>query len=1256
MGGAAEFRGTSRFRVIRRLGQGGMGVVHLVHDRLRGADVALKSLSRVEPAGLYRFKREFRAVSGIVHPNLVALHELIAEDDAWFLTMEYIDGVDFLVHLLGPGYEAGAAETTEPLPSGVHPAVTALSMEFDPSSPGGAPYRSEDQLREAFTQLATGIRALHAAGRVHKDIKPSNVVVDRGGRVVLLDFGMVDERPIEGERPQLRAKVFGTPAYMSPEQASGTQITEASDWYSFGVVLFEALTGRLPFDGTVFDIVNAKVARAAPAPSVMIGGLPADLEALCIELLRTHPRRRPDGSDVLQRLGGGGSHRPPVPSLPPRRSEQLVGRDDAVASLRAGLEDAVDEHAVAMLVQGPSGIGKSAVVRHFADSLVAADAAVVLRARCYERESVPFKAIDGIVDAISQYLGQLPMEEAAVLLPRNVPALAKLFPVLGQMDIVAKARSRFGAVPDPAEVRRRGFAALKELLGKISDRVPLVVWLDDVQWSDADSAALLVDLLRPPDRGAMLLICCLRSEARQYNPVVKALAGADYDLDLRHLDVTPLDDGVGRELAVSLLRQRGLDSSIPQLEAIVAEADGNPLFVGELVRAVRDSARPGNDGAGPSDRAPISLDRALHRRFDELLPRPRRLLEVLAVAGGPIDQRVLVRAMQSDGYVGFDLDVLQAKHLARTLSMPAGDTVECQHDRVGKALRATLGDEVVRSHALRLARAMEHVIPQDAETIASLYERAAEPARAAAQALRAAEHAAASLAFERAVGFYERALDSGTELARPRHQVLRELGDALANAGQTPAAARRYVEACAAAPQSGRLELERLAAAQFLRSGHVEEGTQALRSVLSQLGLGIPATPLRAVGSLLMRRGRLGMRGLEFEERAEADIAPELLERIDTCFAAASGLGLIDFVRGNDFQTRHLLLALEAGEPYRVARALCFEAGFVAAGGLPARTETEDLLCMAAELNERVDRPHIAGLVELGRGMAAWQVGEWRRSIALLRDSEAIFRADCTDIRWEVATGHIFDAAARYYLGDLVSMRKLSAERLREAVAVGDLYAASDLQTGVQVLPSLAADDPASVRAVIAEERKRWPGQGFNLQHWNQLLADSLADLYDGEEAAAWQRISSQWQPLIRSLVFTVQVVRIEGHQLRANCALALAAAGGGSRRELLRTADQAARRIARERAPWAEPMAQLIGAAVSHLRGDQAAATRGLQLAADGFDAGDMALFAACARLRLAQFGGGDPSQLERARAYLDSQGVRHHGRFVNVLAPGFS
>ncbi|HYX40984.1 MAG TPA: serine/threonine-protein kinase, partial [Pyrinomonadaceae bacterium] len=305
-----DFRGTERFELRRRLGAGGMGVVYEAYDRERDRIVALKTLMRASADDLYRFKREFRALADVAHPNLVSLYELMSDGTSWFFTMELVRGVNFLDYVrerlagasdqathelptlnvfdhqtlafLNDDVAAQCANDSEQWPDSARPAEQMLTT------------CNLARLRAALRQLAAGINVLHETDQLHRDIKPSNVLVTPNGRVVLLDFGLITETTA----PELRAQrgLAGTPAYMSPEQVAQQPITKASDWYSVGVILYEALTGRLPFTGTVLDVLERKQQAEPPPPSALVPSVPANLDALCRDLLRREPTHRPTGA------------------------------------------------------------------------------------------------------------------------------------------------------------------------------------------------------------------------------------------------------------------------------------------------------------------------------------------------------------------------------------------------------------------------------------------------------------------------------------------------------------------------------------------------------------------------------------------------------------------------------------------------------------------------------------------------------------------------------------------------------------------------------------------------------------------------------------------------------------------------------------------------------------------------------------------------------------------------------------------------
>src|SRR2546422_334535 len=278
---------------------------------------------------------------------------------------------------------------------------------------------------------------------------------------------------------------------------------------------------------------------------------------------------------------------------------------------------------------------KTALVEHFLEGVRGDPRATVLAGRCYERETVPYKALDSLIDSLARYLRHLG-HNADALLPRDVRPLVRLFPVLQRAETVANAPIPASAEsPDPHEQKRRAFASLKELLARIADRGPLVLWIDDLQWGDVDSAALLADLVRPPDAPAALIVLTYRTDDGARSPCVLAMRAQVPD-GLRELQVQPLQDDDARELANALLPA----ADAVRAAQVAREAAGNPLFVAELVEQ------------GHS--APASFEEMLLARTARLEPEPRRLLEVISVAGGPIDAGCAFRAAAAAEALAFD--------------------------------------------------------------------------------------------------------------------------------------------------------------------------------------------------------------------------------------------------------------------------------------------------------------------------------------------------------------------------------------------------------------------------------------------------------------------------------------------------------------------------------------------------------------------------------------------------------------------------
>jgi len=1230
-------RPLGNYQLLRRLGSGGMGVVYEALDREWQRHVAVKVLPRMEPTALQRFKFEFRCAADLSHPNLVALYSLGHEGEDWFLAMELVRGKGLLDYL---------SDSSRP----------------GPDAPTEVDYWG--RLRAIFAQLARGVHALHRAHVLHLDLKPGNILVETGGRVVVLDFGLA--RPAaRARRPWVvgRDALVGTVAYMAPEQGRGSVADEAADWYALGVTLFEALTGELPFEApNPVALLLRKGSEPAPRPSTLRPGVPPDLDQLCADLMERQPQDRPLGADILRRLepalAPGTTPSPSSRQDSPAPAAEFFGRSTELARLEAAYAEALSGVSTWALVAGPSGIGKSALLRAFLDARPRADRTLVLQGRCYEREVLPFKAVDGVIDALTEDLRLWPEAALQAVLPRDLSAPATIFPVLRRLlpegeGIEPPAQ----ATVSPLELRRRAFRALRALLQKVAERRPLILFIDDLQWGDEDSARLLRELSSPPLPAPLLLLGSYRSEEAAVSPLLRELLhGAEGSVvDSRfHLTLGDLEAGEARRLVTALLPPEFSDR---QVDRLLREGRGNPFLLEQL--ALHNAARP---SPPPDSRveAPFSgaglLAEVLRGQLDELDPPLRRLFQLVAVAGRPLRQGVAVQAAR----VGLDASkafgALRTARLVRTRGGRNEDLVECYHDRLRTAALESMEPAALAQAHLSLARTLVALRIDEPDTLALHWHGAGDLARAADAAEKAARRAAETLAFDLAALRYQQALEWGSWPPSLAQALRRCRAEALVHGGRGSAAAQQYLEASREAGPAEHAELLRLASEQLLLSGHVNEGVALLEDTLPAMGLRYPRTSRVATSGAVVRALRLALRGIAFRHQQEREIPATTLARVDLERSLCKGLFAVDSMRGIYFGLDALLTALKVGEAHRVAWGLAMMGGVVlsAVGGRIGRWGQG--LQRAAEALARTTRdPYLEGLTSVSAGQYAILAGNWTAALELSDVGVRTLQARCTGVAWEGNFGRMNALRALEELGMAQHYTERATLMLREAEAAGDRYGqvTALLYLGAA---QLMMGDPAAARRNAAEALTRWSHDGYTMQHFYAMRLDAWADLYEGRPHGAWRRLQADWGQVRRSGMMSVPLTRADAVLLQAQIALAAVhrPEGGAAARRTCRRGATALRRMAR---PDLVAQADLVDAALACLDGDRDRAMVLLRSSIDGFERREMAGMAAAALARWGELAGGDEGQsaVGEALGALRRAGIRQPQAWVGLRAPGF-
>jgi tetratricopeptide (TPR) repeat protein len=1229
MGG--EGLATRRFEIVRPVGAGAMGIVYEARERATGERVAIKTLQELEAHGLYRLKSEFRQLQGITHDNLVRLRELVAEDETWFLVMDFVEGLDAVAHVRGGDAQA-MASTLDHVPTGSlrraerRAPPTPVEVDVD-----------HGVVRAVVAGVAAGLQALHDAGCIHRDIKPSNILVRRDRGPVILDFGLVAQQVGLDSTEGL---LVGTLPYMAPEQALGHRASPAVDCYALGVLLFEMLTGRWPHLGSLPEMIAAKQTVPAPAVSTLAPDTPPDLDRLCGDLLCRDPLRRPTALDVARRLAG---------TAAPTRMRRLAMRTGSLGAGFVGRRAELDHlsalmartragHPATVWIRGESGVGKTALVRRFVEHVAGEhDGAVILRTRCHEHELVPFKAVDGIVDALSTFMRTLPSDAAASLLPRHASLLRTAFPVLARVDAIARAPSPIRPVQDAQERRQRAFASLRELLGRVAERWPLVLVIDDLHWGDADSAQLLQEVLRPPDAPPLLLVVASRDDAAAAGlvDIFNVLGDGTHVLDIGGLGPT---DAV--ELARRLLVAAGVRGRDTAL-TIGDEAAGNPLMVHELVRHVASAVHTPQT---------LRLDDAIRLRVSALSPAAQHALRVLCLAGAPLTIDLLGLA---SGLSLLELShavaVLVAESLVRSSGAPH-NAFEPYHDRVSEAIVDVI-DPAARSEMhLGLASTLEgtSVATTRPELLVHHFRACGDLERAAEYAERAARLASDGLAFGRAADLLVLALHlqpGDAEAVRPRRIALAE---AMVRAGRLLDAADEFLAAAHGADRQLSFQLKFRALEQLLRGGALDRGYLLAGEVLSRHGIRLARGPLRAALGMLGQRVLLRMRGTRYTARATDDLVAAELEVIDVLWSVASAFVFVDPMINRALTVRCARLALRAGEPRRIAVALGCEATNRAFVGETARVVADRLCARSLEVAGSSGSAYALGYAHGAAGMTSFLRGDFPEALAAFERGVEVLRSEATDARWEIDVGEIYRAVSLLWLGRLRELDAIASRLLAEAHQSGDQYLTIGLRAWRTNLLWLVRDQPADARRFVEEAQAitQRHSQAFGLFEFLYTLALGNIDLYEGAPEAAWQRIDGIWGALRRTRLTGVESVDTEACGLRLRAALALAPhVGRDDRRSLLAVAARMAGSLRGSRMRSA--LGALGAAMVANLRDGGVAAER-IDRALAGLDAASLHLYAACARARL-----GDAATALAGEAFLNRERVVRPDALAAVLVP---
>ncbi len=873
-----------------------------------------------------------------------------------------------------------------------------------------------------------------------------------------------------------------------------------------------------------------------------------------------------------------------------------MGRERELSSLFTALSETHSGSPVVVYVHGPSGIGKSALLERYSVEVQNRTRAVVLEGRCYPSQQVPFKAFDGIVDGLGSYLESLSESEVARLLPRHARLLVKVFPALARVRAMLQAPEPLQPSIDSYYLRGLAFAALKELLARIADLHQLVLFIDDLQWGDLDSAQLFHELLSPPHAPACLVVCTYHSAERTGSPVLNAwLDDAASTLQVREVALIPFDDRVATLHGLAAADTASLPSSAQQL------------------------------------------------------------LQLVCAAGHPLPIKMALDASAADASA---LQALLGASLVRIRNTGGSEQLEPYHDRIRESVLATLPEARMQQIHATLASAYART-QKDYETALDHALRAGLLAQAASYALPAAEKARASLAFVRAMERLKLACEHASQDEAPALRIaLAEAAvnaGYLEEAAVNYELAATALEGAASYQLRYKAVQLYLCSGHYARGTATLRALCVEGGVSYPKPLPIPYVMVSFWMALRQRMSvTFDADSVHLVPRLSAAAVPDAQRRMELAWAAGCGLVAYAPLDSARFLLVAKRLTRDLADPRYVPLAIVMD-NFTSAVMLGSATADMDhCMGVAEKLATNIGEPQtLASVISYAASYDVY-VGRLKKALQGFDELEHLLGRHGV----VVSPSSNFSRSGRilcwFLLGDLTQIVERVDGWLRQSRAFGDLlnYQTVGVMGAHRLLVSGDGEGAQAAWDEASHADSGFPNPLVADPWWGADIA-----LYRGRPDQALPLCTSAKRHLQYWLARVCPIHRTLFAACEARVGLAMRDAGFESSRGV-RLARGAARRLRAERFVLARPMAAQADAALAFIDGDLDRTLSYLSEASREFAEQGMILFAAASDYRLGELMGGESgrTRMAEARARFVNQGAVDPDRWISMLAPGFA
>jgi len=667
-------RFTDRYLIIEELGRGGMGSVYRAEDTKIHEEIAIKLIKpeiSADQTTIERFRNELKIARKISHRHVCRVFDLGEDNGTHYITMEYVAGED-LKNLIR---RVGRLDT--------------------------------DTVVKIGRQICEGLSEAHRMGIVHRDLKPSNIMIDKEGNVRIMDFGIA--RTLRTRGMTGSGIMIGTPDYMSPEQAEAKEVDPRSDIYSLGVLLFEMVTGALPFVGdSALSVALKHKTEAPPDPRELNAKASDELCALTLKCMAKDREQRFQSVAELisefQNIQEGrstatGIRLPQEPAFLREDKEEteskvpvFVGREEELGRLTQMAQRGLAGKGQVVLVKGEAGCGKTALLHEFAyRAQKTYPELIVASGKCNAHTGIgdpylPFIELLSLLtgDVASKWDAGIITRDHAARLWRLTPHTAQAVwengkdlietfiqgnaliertqsastVYLNWLEQLKKVVERKSTLPADAMLQQSNlFEQYTRVLQTLSRRQPLFLVLDDLQWIDAGSSSLLFHLGRRISENAILIVCSYRSDEialgreGQRHPLESIVHEFKRDFGDIEIEVGKAE---GRTFVDDLIdsEPNNLDDNFRR--TLYQQTKGHALFTLELLRNMQESGfiqknEEGHWVTGPNlnwETLPARIDAVIEERISRLSEREREVLTTASVEGEEFTAEVIAKILE----------------------------------------------------------------------------------------------------------------------------------------------------------------------------------------------------------------------------------------------------------------------------------------------------------------------------------------------------------------------------------------------------------------------------------------------------------------------------------------------------------------------------------------------------------------------------------------------------------------------------------